>query len=543
MPNKLQQNTLNETIKQYSNLYGLPEHKAFLFFVIEKYLSNLELNDLDIEASIVDGSNDCGIDAIVIDEETDNFPKIYFFQSKFYQKENAFESELEGNALDKLQGAVNDFVLKGKINKSYQNTALYDKLQSIKNINDKGPRYIMVFCSNSKGPSNTAKSKINDFINDNNKESGDEYLKVEYLDLDRIAKELLAPQQKSKVNLKLQTSGTYLTEDTGNVRLFVGTIEAKTLVDLVNQHGDDLFERNVRGYLGSKSLNRNIIKTASDKNSPYFVYMNNGITMTCQKFTYNPIRNSPVLDVVNAQIVNGQQTARALYQANKSEELKGDVKVIIRIVETMEQDLLNQIVEATNSQTRVTSRDLHSNDYTQKLIEQHLLQKGFFYEARKNKYRGKDSSKRVDAETAAQAFYSIFFNEPAFAKDKKKMIFGDSNIYDQIFNDSTKPDDILYSFLLLRMVQKFNHEEKFQKIYSFLNDAALHTISLMDKISGSKVNLDDKKEFENLFKKVTKALDLVVKERREEEGDKYEHRRTFKDPETYGRAVELLEKK
>jgi hypothetical protein len=544
MANLLQQRALDEVVRQYAALYGLPNHKAFLALIIEKYLPELNLNSIDIEESIVDGSDDGGIDAIVIDDESEPRPHIYFFQSKYYQTENAFERQFEGSALDKIQAAVNDFVLHGRINKKYQNARLVDKLHSVKNLGARNPKYTIVVCSNSDEPSTAAKARLDDFISETNRTASGEYLSVVYLHLDKIARDLIAPQQKTRINISLQISGKYLTEDTGNVRLFIGAVEGKDLASLIEKHGDNIFERNVRGYLKqSNPVNQGIFETATGKWSPYFVYMNNGLTITCDKFSHAPITNSPVLDVENAQIVNGQQTARSLYKASLSKKLKPDVKVLVRIVETKNQELLLQIVEATNTQTRVTSRDLHSNDQIQKLIEQHLASKGYFYEARRNRYVGKETSKRVDAEIAAQAFYAIFFKQPAVAKDKKKILFGD--VYDELFNNQTNPNEILYSFRLLKIVQDLDNQEKYAAHFTFLKDATLHIAALMDEVSrsqtGHPIDLDKSGEIETIYEKVIRALAALVKKRAEEEGDKYEHRRTFKDPETYGRAVEILE--
>lgn len=540
MTNLLQQRTLKEIVKQYSSLYGLPEHKAFLFLVIEKYLANLELNSIDIEEAIVDGSDDCGIDAVYIDDESHARPKVYFFQSKFYQSEDAFEKQFEGSALEKIQGAINDFVLKGKINKSYQNSRLVDKLHSVKNLVNRNPEIIIVLCANSKDPSPTAKARLEEFINEANESAAGKYLSVEYLNLDRIAKEFIAPQQKKQIDLKIQTSGKYLTEDTGDVRLFVGGVEAQDLAQLVEKYGNDLFEKNVRGYLGSKPINKSIYTSATSDSSPYFVYMNNGITITCSRFSHTPIQNSPLLEITNGQIVNGQQTIRSLHQAYKTKELKPDVKVLVRLVETTDAELLAKIIEATNTQTRVTSRDLRSNDEMQKLIEQHLLSRGYFYEARKNKYKGKDATKRVDAEVAAQAYYSVFFESPGPAKNKKKLLFGDQTTYESIFNDSLEPENILYSFKLIKGIQKLNMEDKYKK-YTFLNDATLHTAALMHKFKG-KIDLGDNEKIIKTYEKVVDSINKVILEKRMEEGDKYEHRRTFIDPETYGRVVEVLMK-
>lgn len=541
MPNALQLRTLAEIVSQYAQLYGLPLHKAFLYFVIEQYLRQLELNSIDIEESIVDGSDDCGIDAIVIDEETELRPRVYFFQSKYYQTEDAFEKQFEGNALDKIQSALNDFVLHGRINPEYQNSRLVDKLHSVRNLSSRNPVYTIVLCSNSQGPSNAARTRLEEFRDLTNRGSKDEYITVEYLHLDRIAEELIAPPQQNKINLELQVSGRYLTEETGNARLFVGAIEAGDLAQLVHKHGDDLFERNVRGYLKqSNQVNKNIIKTATSDKSPYFVYMNNGLTITCDRFSHVPIQNSPRLEVTNAQIVNGQQTARSIYSAHLSQKLKTDVKVLVRIVETIDPKLLMEIVESTNSQTKVTSRDLHSNDEVQKLIERHLEAKGYFYESRKNKYRGKDTSKRIDAEVAAQTYYAVFAEQPAVAKDKKKLLFGDK--YEEIFHSKINPDEILYSFRLIKLVQKLNNEDRYSS-FTFLRDASLHIAALTHRFAQSQsklLNLEDIESFRGTYEAVIKATQEHVHDRAAEEGDKYEHRRTFKDPETYGRIVEIL---
>jgi hypothetical protein len=310
MPNLLQQRALEEVVKQYSTQYGLQDYKSFLFLVIERFLSEQNLNSIDIEESIVDGPDDCGVDAIVIDEESEPQPRVYFFQSKYYQSENAFQRQFEGNALDKMQAALNDFVLQGRINKNYQNGRLVDKLHSVKNLGSLNPKYTIVVCSNSDEPSVTAKAKLDEFIRYTNKTAAGEYLSVQYVHLDRIARELIAPQQRSRVDMELQISGRYLNEDTGNVRLLVGAVEAKDLAALIKKHGDNIFERNVRGYLKqSNPVNQSIMTTAAGESSPYFVYMNNGLTITCDKFSHTPINNSPCLKIENAQIVNGQQTA------------------------------------------------------------------------------------------------------------------------------------------------------------------------------------------------------------------------------------------
>lgn len=546
MTNLLQQRAVDALVSQYSEQFGLPRHKAFLYLVIEKFFLTLDLGQLEIEESIVDGQNDCGIDAIVIDEESEDFPQIYFFQSKYYETQNAFERAFEGDALDKLVQAVDSFVLRGIVDPNYQNERLVDRLHSVKNLNDKHPRFKLVFCSNSLEPVAQAKKKIQDLIKKINNGSGEEYLKVEYLHLERLTTEFVAPSKQVHIDLDLQISGKFLTEDTGYVRLFVGAVEGRKLAELVEKFSDDLFEQNVRGYLKKGNpINRQIIATATGKSSPYFVYMNNGVTMTCKKFKYSPTMESPNLEISDAQIVNGQQTMRSIFDALKQKRLKDDVKVLVRIVETEEKELLSEIIEATNSQNKVTSRDLRSNDAYQKLIERSLGTLGYFYEARKNKYQGKkEVSKRIDAMVCAQAYYACKFEEPAFAKDKKKQLFGDK--YDEIFNDETNPKELLACFQILQKVQKKNNEEKYSKTYTFLLDAALHVAALiyyrLDKNVERALSLEES-AFDKIYKSAVTATAALVRNRSAEEGDKYEHRKTFIDPETFGRIVQIMSKK
>ena len=533
MANQLQKITVDKIVEQYAEDTGLGSPQAFLYLIIEKYLQNLELNPIEIEESIVDGSDDGGIDAVVINEDATR-PEIYFFQSKFHTAENSFDKTFPGTDVEKVRSALEEFVLKGKINSKYQNARLVDKLHSIKNLLSQNPRFTLVFCSNGLAPSEAATVKLNEFLEEAN-QSG-EYVKVEYIDLDRITNELVAPAVSKEIDFEMQTIGRYLSETNGDVNLFAGMVEGKEIAKLVEKFKDNLFEKNVRGFLKKHNpINKQIINSASGTQSSYFLYLNNGITITCRDFTHAPTQESPNLKITAGQIVNGQQTARSIYQAYLEKKLKDDVKVVVKVLKTSNLEILPKIIEATNSQTKVTSRDLHSNDEIQRLIEQALLTKGFYYEARKGRYQGKDRKKRIDAEVAAQAYYSIFFESPARAKDKKKDLFG--TLYEEIFNEDLLPENILLSYKTIEKVRTLNNEPEYSEKFNFLKDATLHTVTLIYRISATKdifVENEISDQFRKYYECVLKATDKVVKVRSATEKEKYEHRRTFKDPETFG---------
>ena len=168
---------------------------------------------------------------------------------------------------------------------------------------------------------------------------------------------------------------------------------------------------------------------------------------------------------------------------------------------------------------------------------------GYFYEARKNKYQGLKARKyRVDAERAAQDYYSAKFESPALAKDKKVLLYG--SLYEDIFNEKINVEEYLASFLLHDNIIRWNKNEKIRKEYTFIRDSALHSVALLFNKFGIKFSDFSEGELGGSYiKNYTKVLDAtkkVVDERYKKEGDKYEHRKTFKDPETYGRIVENL---
>jgi len=541
MATKLQFQTIRSIVSKVHEDLGLLPSRAFLFFVLDKYFKNL--NESEIDEAIIDGSGDCGIDAIFIDEKDSKRSNIYIFQSKYYESKNGFERNFEGTKVEKMKIAINELLLSNKGYEKYGNALLQDKIRTINNILD--PKYIIIFCSNSDNPTKPVQKKFNKYISDLNRESGKVYFDIVYLHLDKIAK-LLVKEEEIKINEMMKFCGKYFSTDTGDARLFAGITSAEQLIRLVDKYDERMFDKNVRGFLKRSNLiNQKIIQTSSSSEfSPYFVYMNNGVTITCDKFTFKGGSDSPNVRIEGLQVVNGQQTIRSLSESCQNKSLKDNVQVIVRLVETSDKDLLREIIEATNSQTKVSSRDLHSNDPIQKMIERYLKSKGYFYEARKNKFQGRKARKyRVDAERATQAYYAAKFERPAIAKDKKKILFGEE--YETIFNEeSLDMAEFLICYLLIENVKEWNKEEKLIKKYSFLKDASLHSVALLFRLGIN--SFDDfsdgilKPKHKKRYVKILKAISEVVAKRVRKEGDKYEHRKTFKDPETYGRVVELL---
>lgn len=530
---RLQFNTIKALVDEHIKETNYLPPQAFLSLVLENYL---DLDQFEVEDSIVDGKSDCGIDAIYIEDVGgENRPIVYIFQSKYYQQEDKYDRNFEGSALEKMQSAIDNFIFRRRNDRPYQNTELIEKLNSVHNLVKRHPKYKIVFVSNSNRPTQDAIERFNDYIKEIDP-NGD-FSNV-YLDLFELSK-IFAKDQKKIIDRKIQFQGKYIDEVAGNIRMLIGVVSGINIAEIREQEGENLFDMNVRGYLSRRnSVNRKILETSTGADSPYFLYLNNGVTITCDEFGYSVSDKSPLVDIKNLQIVNGGQTTNSIFEAHQKGELKPDVYVLVRIIKILDKELLSKIILSTNSQSKVNSRDLRSNDRTQKLIEENLRTKGYYYEARKDKFKNKQPNDlRVDAEIAAQAYYAILKEKPAAAKNEKRELFGD--LYDAIFSESIlKTDDLLLSFILFKKVRALNSSYKDK--YTFANDASLHTAALLYSLGIKKITDIDSKDFIKKYKNILEATKRVVDERIKEEGDSYSHRKTFIDPEMLGRIYENM---
>ncbi|HVB20240.1 MAG TPA: AIPR family protein [Candidatus Paceibacterota bacterium] len=505
--------------------------EAFLQFAMEK---KLDIDRDEVVEATIDGSGDKGIDAIYIDEESDELrPIVYLIQAKYYRSEDKFDRSLEGDALLKMHHAIDNFILKSPKEIHSTNVFLLSKLRDIKALSN--PRFEILFLSNSAQPNSDAKKEFEEFI----KAQGHDFFRVEYVTLSDLA-ELITPATTRPINTKLKLSGAYFEWSFGEARVIVGRIHGRDLAELRRKEGGELFDRNVRGYLSrSNNVNKEILKTASDQiEGSRFFLLNNGVTIVCNNFTYLGVRESPEIEIAGVQIVNGGQTTNSIYEASQINELADSVYVLVKIIATDNPLLVERITESTNTQTNVRARDLRSNDIIQKTIERLLLNHGYYYESRKDKYKSNPAArgKRIDMEVAGQAYYAFRYKEPADTKNKKRQIFG--ALYNFIYHndDPRLADDILLSFKALEWLRKSH--SKYRDMYSFVKYAEFHSLTMLSECGVSSLDDLNIEKTETTYKKILDATALVVKEDLEKMDDTYSHRLLFIDPVTIGRIRE-----
>lgn len=210
---------------------------------------------------------------------------------------------------------------------------------------------------------------------------------------------------------------------------FVGVIPASEFIKLIvgeaGQILQTVFYDNVRDWQGLNSVNTTIQATLKDKSKKQrFSLMNNGVTVIARKL--NSVNDRLFLE--DYQIVNGCQTSNVLARLSAT-ELEG-VMIPLRVMETTDDDVVRDVIQATNNQTEVTQPQLLAVTDFQKGLESYFLTHqtpGLKYERRSKQYSGTvvDKTKIVTPLGLVKATSAMYNNEPhKTAKDFNSLLKG-----------------------------------------------------------------------------------------------------------------------
>ncbi len=227
---------------------------------------------------------------------------------------------------------------------------------------------------------------------------------------------------------------------------YVALVNAKEFVDRVLRDGNDnirneVFEENIRAFLGSTPVNENIKATLEDPNkNKLFSVLNNGITLVTPELTLTP--NSKEINLVNYQIINGCQTSNTLFY--NYETLTDDVNIVIKCIESSDNDNISSIISATNSQTSISTESFYSLKEKTKLVQKLFeiqnssSQPGgkVYFERREGQFKKQSYqfSRIFDIKLLCRAYNAMFLNSPANSARFVAKIFDVQK--DNLFKDS-----------------------------------------------------------------------------------------------------------
>ncbi len=415
---------------------------------------SLSIDPEEIEDAITDGSKDRGIDAVYVDDrEGRNI--IHLYQFKYATTFENANKNFPSSEIDKLLSFITDLLNQNSNLKNTCNPILWGKVQEIWDaLTRPHPAFEIHFAGNMLPLVSDELHRVQDAL------SRYRNFKVNQHTLDSVAS-LFVERREPKIDATIKlVDNNYFERTDGNIRGLIATVEAEELISLItdplspDQVRTPVFNDNVRIYLTRKNqINRKIIATAlSDKNAEFW-YLNNGITMTCDSFSYQAGQRAPVVTLKNVQIVNGGQTSNALFEARKdAPDRVKNVLILVRIYETKTKEISSQIAESTNSQTPINTRDLRSNDDVQKKLDESFRDIGLFYERKSKQYADQPKNLRIDALSAGQAYLAYNLGMPEVAKKDRSRVFSD--LYDEVFSDSITPTKLLAPLHLIAEIEK-----------------------------------------------------------------------------------------
>ena len=535
---------IDDDLRRKFNIKTDESFALIVYFLMAKF--DLSVNEAIL--SITDGANDKGIDAVYID---DGLGEVNIIQSEY--KNNPNKIALGENKIRLTLNSIFD-ILDGKITENDANPLLANKISHLIDLaNDViGALQINVFfITNTQFPENINQiPEIKQALGEERNYNLNWLSGGALYNLESESKTVFTSNIKVKEDKYTQAT------DIGDIRGIVATISALDLIKLFEEAGrDNIFEFNIRNYLGSKPINKNIKKTALDPNkSKYFWFSNNGISLVCDKYTIgtkNPGYKN--IELKNPKIINGGQTTKTLVELY--EDLKNQldfqelikpldqVEVLMRIYETSDPALINQITINTNTQNAISKQDLQSNNQIAKKMQDYFEEQGYGLEIKRKEYITGTRSKKLSnlrfvatQDEVLQFYVSIYKEQPHKAYISKTKVFED--YFKLIFTEN--PDDDLYlkyfrAFEIGYFVQNQVKKTDISNGNSFLTSGGIFLMYVMSQINPdikNKFNTPiSQSELNETFQKAKEVIKHLVQTRIDREKDLYSHNRYFKSEE------------
>ena len=178
--------------------------------------------------------------------------------------------------------------------------------------------------------------------------------------------------------------------------------------------------------------------------------------MTCDNFSYNALQDGDYqVRVENLQIINGGQTCMTINKSLQEPNLlnqNAQAYVLLRLYQLPpdNNDLVQKITYAANSQNPVDLKDLRVNDERQLRLAMDMEQLGFNYR-RKRSSSSSTRSTDITSGVAAEAILSVWRKKPHQAKFFSREHFG--KLYHSIFTEQLNGAQVVLAVQLYRIAE------------------------------------------------------------------------------------------
>lgn len=348
--------------------------RAFSAFAIQKLF---DVDAITASKAVVDDYNDKGIDAVYYHEDN---KILYLIQSKL----KAAEQFQLGEAQSFLSGA------ELLINKDFDqfNQNVKNIQQEIEDALDECDQIKLLIVYSGDGitiqASSEIQQKVQSLIDD-----GEEQLQLnpDTFGPDEVEAALREEHAVKNINENIRIH-KYRTCSQPRYTVF-GLMKVKDLIDLHNEHGRSLYEKNIRYFIGAGRRGVNAAIKDTLLNSPdNFMALNNGITLVGNhveaKSNVRGAKQTKNFQVLGLSVVNGAQTisSAAQFIVQNPEADISAAQVMVTIINTGNNDFHKQVTKARNLQNPVDLSNFAALDDNQERLRQEIALFGVNYQYR-----------------------------------------------------------------------------------------------------------------------------------------------------------------
>lgn len=409
-----------------------------------------ECTDSEAGASVIDGGDDNGIDAIFYSQSHN---KLVMVQSKWIKDGN---SEPDSGEVGKFCQGVRDLV-----NSNFErfNSKLQRRQASIETaLSTFNCRIQLILVHTGRDELAKHATQLVDDVTRLLNDAAD-LATFSNLPQKEVYRRLAEGAAGGSINLDLSLTHWGKTEAPHHA--FYGMLSGLEVRSWWVEHGEHLFDKNLRSVLGPTDVNKQIADTLQNRPEDFW-YFNNGITIIAKGLEKTAAgsgsRDVGVFRATNAHIVNGAQTVSTIGRFSGSDEHLAKVMVPARVISLEEagDEYGAAITRTNNTQNRIESRDFVSQDLEQHRLRMELQLDGVEYHiSRSENFRPNDVSFDLEEATIAAASAA---GESSLAVQLKREIGRfwvdlDKAPYKRLFNAHTSSRELFHSVQISRVVE------------------------------------------------------------------------------------------
>lgn len=504
MANETYRALLEKIIDERSKLAGLTDKsEVFEGLVNSLILSSYDLTIDEIEDGDTDGSGDGQIDAMYVivngsvltDEEEDKLPDKGPLEIDIIITQTKFVDGFGENPLKIIRSTAQDLLDLKKEYGSYltnYNERIQDKFaiarKALVASAGRAAKIRVRIYYATKAPTDNIHHTVI-ATGDTLKRDFAGYATASSVELNFLgAKEIIdLSRQPTTSNRSLELQDLISSH---NGDSFACLVTVDSLIKFLSDENGDLvralFDANVRDFLGKTEVNDAIRTTLFDLKDEDFWWFNNGITIVATAVD----QKGKKLMLTDPLLVNGLQTSNVLYAFMKDASINEAIInicrskiVLVKIIIPPSEQIRDEIVRATNSQTNIPKPYLRGMDLVHRNIEDHLRASNLFYERRKNQYKnaGKSRSDIITLTEMAQSLMAAFLFRGSDARGRPNSLLKSDDDYQKLFSEEYDLEAFKNVIEAKRSIMSALISKYPNKTSAYRNDIIFHIIAFISE--------------------------------------------------------------